>query len=128
MEIIRICLAAVVFGVVIVYLNGVNKELAALALVAATGIMLYLVVGALSNVFSVYDRLNALGGVSDSLVKTIIKVTLICYIVDFSVGLIEDFGLKSLADKLALFGKVIVIIMATPVLQNLIDVISSLIN
>ena len=126
--ILKLCVVAVVFGVVIVYLNGVNKELASLALVAGSGVMLSLSIDLIKEVFSVYFTLGSLGGVSAEMVKLIIKITLICYVVEFSVGLIEDFGQKSLADKLALVGKIVVLLMATPVLQSLINVIITIVG
>ena len=128
MDIVKICFTCVIFGVVILYLREVNKELAALSLVAAVGVVLMLVVDALGSVFSLYERLGDIGGIAPAFIKLIIKITIICYIIEFSVGLIEDFGLKSLADKLSLVGKVIILIMATPIIENLINVIVSIVS
>ena len=128
MDIIKICLASVIFGVLILYLREVNKEMAALSLVAAVGVILMLVVDALGSVFSLYERLGEIGGIAPGFIKLIIKITIICYIIEFSVGLIEDFGLKSLADKLSLVGKVVILIMATPIIENLINVIISIVS
>ena len=128
MDIVKICFVAVIFAVLIIYLREINKEISSLALVAAVGTLLMLVVDALAGVFSLYERLGELGGISSDIIKLVIKITLICYIVEFSVGLIEDFGLKSLADKLSLVGKVIILIMATPILENLINIIISIVS
>ena len=126
MDIVKISLIAVVLGIVIVYLRNINKELANLALVCAVGIFLMVVIDSLDNVFSIYQRLSNISGVSDTLVRIIIKITLICYIIEFSIGLLEDFGLKSMADKLALIGKVVVLLVATPIIENLIEIITSI--
>ena len=128
MDIVKICLVSVIFGVTILYLKEVNKEIAALMLVAAVGVVLMLVVDALGSVFSLYERLGDIGGIAPAFIKLIIKITIICYIIEFSVGLIEDFGLKSLADKLSLVGKVVILVMATPIIEGLINVIVSIVS
>ena len=128
MDIVKICLIAIVFGIIIVYLRSVNKEIASLALVAAGGVILMLAVDAFSGVFDVYRRLGDMSGISGDSIRLIIKITLICYIVEFSVSVIEDFGLKSLADKLSLLGKIVILLMATPIMENLVNVVVSIIG
>ena len=125
MEIVKICIIAVIFGVLIVFLRGVNTELAMLTLVSSAGMILFLTIRLLGGVFSVFERLSAISGVSGDVIGLIIKITVVCYIVEFSVGAIEDFGLKSLADKLSLMGKLVILGMSVPILENLIDVIVS---
>lgn len=126
MEIVKICVVAVIFAVIIIFLRGFNAEISMVALVAASGILLIFAVNALSEAFSIFEKLQALSGVPESVISLVIKITLICYIIQFSVGAIEDFGLKSLADKLGLVGKIVVLIMAVPILENLIDIIVSI--
>ena len=128
MDMVKICIVAIVFGVTILCLREFNKQIAALALVAAAGVILMLVIDGLSEVFALYERLSEIGGISPQIVKLIIKITLICYIVEFSVGVIEDFGLKSLADKLDLVGKVVILLLSTPIIENLINVVISIAN
>ena len=126
MEIVKICVVAVIFAVIIIFLRGFNAEISMVALVAASGILLIFAVNALGEAFSIFEKLQALSGVPESVIRLVIKITLICYIIQFSVGAIEDFGLKSLADKLGLVGKIVVLIMAVPILENLIDIIVSI--
>ena len=128
MDVVKICVVCIILGVIIVYLRSVNKELSMLALVCASGVMLLIITDAVANVFSVYQKLYEISGVSSDVLRLIIKITLICYIVEFSVGAIEDFGLKSLADKLGIVGKIVVLLMATPIVENLINVIVTLLS
>ena len=128
MDVVKICVVCIILGVIIVYLRSVNKELSMLALVCASGVMLLIITDAVANVFSVYQKLYEISGVSSDVLRLIIKITLICYIVEFSVGAIEDFGLKSLADKLGVVGKIVVLLMATPIVENLINVIVTLLS
>ncbi len=127
MDIVKIVVIALVFAVIIIYLQSVNREIALVAAIVAGTIILMSVLDLLGEVFSLYQEIAALGEIGNDVLKLIIKITLICYIVEFAVGVIEDFGLKSLADKVTLAGKLIVIVLATPAIISLIKAIKDLI-
>lgn len=126
MELAKIIVIGLLFAVIIVYLQSINKEIALLATIVGGVILLISIVQSLYQVFVTYENLAELGGVNGDLLKLIIKITLICYLIEFSVQIIEDFGLKSLADKVSLAGKIIVLLTATPVITALIDLIKNL--
>ncbi len=128
MEIGQIILATVVSAIIIIYLQSVNKEMAMIASIVCGIILLSLIIDLLYTVLSVYSNLVALGGFGGEVIKVVVKITLICYIVEFAVSLIEDFGLKSIADKLSLIGKIFILITATPIISSLIENIKNLIN
>ncbi len=128
MDIAKIIVMGLLFAIIIIYLQSVNREIALVATIVAGIIILMAIVDLLYSVFDLYKQIAVLGGVSGEVLKLIIKITLICYIVEFAVGIIEDFGLKSLADKVSVAGKLIVIIMATPVITSLINLIENLIG
>ena len=127
MEIVRLSLVALTFAVIVVILDGVNKEMAMLALVCSCGILLIFAARSIGSVFGVYEELASYSGIGQNTLKTVVKITLLCYVAEFAVGLIEDFGLKSLADKLSLVSKIIVVVVAAPVFRSLISVVSSLV-
>ncbi len=126
MDIVKIVIIGLIFAVIIIYLKSVNKEIALLAAIAAGIILLASVLASLKEVFEIYNQIADVGGVESDLVKLIIKITIICYIIEFAVGLIEDFGLKSLADKVSLAGRIIIILTAAPVITALIKTIGNL--
>lgn len=127
MDIVKIVVIALVFAVIIVYLQSVNREIALVAAIVAGTIIIMSVLDLLGEVFSLYQEIASLGEIGNDVLKLIIKITLICYIVEFAVGVIEDFGLKSLADKVTLAGKLIVIVLATPIIISLIKTIKDLV-
>ena len=126
MGMIKLSLVALSLAIVIVYLSSVNKEAAMLAMIASAGIFLIFALDALSGVLKIYEDLANLGGISQKTIKTVVKITLLCYVAEFAVGLIEDFGLKSLADKVSLVSKILIVIAAAPIVEGLIEAISSL--
>lgn len=126
MEIAKIIVVALLFAVIIVYLQSISKEIALLATVVGGIILLISIVNSLYEVFLLYEDLAKLGNVNGELIKLIIKITVICYLVEFAVGIIEDFGLKSIADKVMLAGKIIILLTATPIISALLEVLKSL--
>ena len=128
MEIGQIILATVVSAIIIIYLQSVNKEMAMIASIVCGIILLSLIIDLLYTVLSVYSNLVTLGGFGGEVIKVVVKITLICYVVEFAVSLIEDFGLKSIADKLSLIGKIFILLTATPIISSLIENIKNLIN
>ena len=47
------------------------------------------------------------------------------YLVEFSAGVIEDFGSKSIADKLILAGKVIIFAVSVPIIRSMVTLIGN---
>lgn len=50
------------------------------------------------------------------------------YLVEFSAGIVEDFGSKSIADKLVLAGKIIIFTVSIPIIQSLITLIGNILE
>ena len=128
MDVIKIVVIGLIFAVIIVYLQSINKEIAMLATIVAGIIILMSAVDLFYDLFSVYKNIVDIGGIDGTLLKLILKITIICYIVEFAVGIIEDFGLKSLADKVSLIGKLIVVIISAPVINSVFGIIANLIK
>lgn len=124
--VLKLCIIAIVCAVIILYLKSINTSLAILCSIASSIILLSFGVDLLSDVFGFFERLSNLANVSISTLKIIIKISLISYVIEFSAGLIEEFGMKSLSDKLVLVGKLVILLLAVPVFQGLLEVVEGL--
>ena len=67
-------------------------------------------------------------GLDAAIVKTLLKMVGIGYLVEFSAGILNDFGQNSLADKLVFCGKILVLILAVPILESILELISDLLG
>ncbi len=128
MDITKIILIAIVFTIIIVYLKSVNQDFALLATIVASVILLMMVIDAVVEVFSVYQLIANTADLSTDSIKIVIKVTVICYLVEFASGIIEDFGVKSLADKVSLAGKILILAMSAPIIKSLMGIITKLVT
>lgn len=126
MDVVKIVIIGLLFAVIIVYLQSINKELALIATIAAGITLLISILSSLKEIFSLYSQIASTANFGDETVKLIIKITIICYLVEFAVGIIEDFGLKTLADKVSLAGRIIIILTALPIITTLVKIIANL--
>lgn len=127
MEIVKFALLALVFAVVTVTLNSFNKEFALYSLIAGGVILTFAAVELIGGAFGIFSNLLSGLPVPEDTLKIIIKVVAICYVAEFSTGLLIDFGMKSLADKLSLITKIIILVTAYPLVARFLEVMRSLV-
>lgn len=122
-KIIAIALLTVIATVVV---KPVRNDFA--LIIALTGgiILLMLVLGYVGQVFSVMREIIALSGVSSSLYTLLLKIVGVGYLVEFTAGICSDTGNSSLGDKVLLGGKVIILVMALPIVTNILQIIVEL--
>ena len=125
---LKIVALALIFSVIIVYLKSINSELSFLALVGAGIILIYFSLEYLSNTISFINQLAEFSGIDHEYYKIIFKITAIGYLFEFGASTIEDFGLKSLADKLVLVGKIIILSISLPIIYAVFNVILGLVS
>lgn len=122
-KIIAIALLTVIATVVV---KPVRNDFA--LIIALTGgiILLMLVLGYVGQVFSVMREIISLSGVSSSLYTLLLKIVGVGYLVEFTAGICSDTGNSSLGDKVLLGGKVIILVMALPIVTNILQIIMEL--
>lgn len=119
---IKIALFALISLIIIVVLRQYHPEYALLTAVISGGlILIFLSLELASPLFTLIKMLNSYG-VSNGLTSYILKALGICILTNFSVGLCTDFGQTSLAAKVEMAGKVAILILSLPILQNILEV------
>ena len=125
MELAKIIGVALVTAFAALFLKSTKPELAFAVTIAGAVIILLFVIDMMSGAFRIFAEISEKAGIDDSLVKIIIKIVAIGYLIEFSAGVIEDFGSKSIADKLVLAGKVVIFAVSVPIIRSLIGLIGS---
>ncbi len=123
----KIVCIALICAVIIVYLKSSNSELTLPATIGSGILIIYLAVNYAYENIQVFKTLIDLTGVSSYLFKIIFKITSIGYLVEFAAGTIEDFGLKSISDKLVFAGKIIIIGVSMPIIYAIVNLLTGLI-
>lgn len=87
----------------------------------ATGlVLLFLIVPVFSDIFNNFTELGEGIGINSRYVSVMIKALGVAYVSMFSSQICRDFGQNSIADKIELGGKVIILLNAMTVINELI--------
>ena len=109
-------------------LKSSKPELAFAVTIAGGVIILIFALDMLGASLRIFTDIAEKTGIDQSLVKIILKIVAIGYLVEFSAGIVEDFGSKSIADKLVLAGKTIIFTVSIPIIQSLITLIGNILE
>ncbi|WP_246625009.1 stage III sporulation protein AD [Fictibacillus nanhaiensis] len=127
MEIIQI----VGFGLVAAFLALVLKDQKAnfaflVTLMVGAGIFLFLI-DKIGQVLSMLQRLAVNANVNMVYVETLLKIIGIAYIAEFGAQITRDAGQGAIASKIELGGKILILVMAIPILTVIIETVLTLI-
>ena len=82
----------------------------------------------ISYTFNFFSTLGQKISFDNEIFKLLFKIIIIAYLIEFAGGMIEDFGLKSIADKLIFSGKILLLCMSIPIFEFLIETIYGFLN
>ena len=124
----QVCLTGIVTAMCIIILRQDSPGFALFASIVGGILILLTVIDAATEIFSVFNNFLQMSSVGGELSSILIKIVGISYLTDFSAGIIEDSGSKSLADKVILAGKIIILGVSLPVFKMLIELISNFVQ
>ncbi|KAE9714316.1 stage III sporulation protein AD, partial [Escherichia coli] len=78
-------------------------------------------------IISMIEKIAASAGVNMKYVETILKIIGIAYIAEFGAQLTKDAGQGAIASKIELGGKILILVMAVPILTVIIETILGMI-
>ena len=128
MEIFQLVGIAFVTAVAALILKSTKPELSFAVTVAGSIILMLFTFELFRNSISIFGKIAEISGIKSSMVKILLKMVGIGYLVEFSAGILNDFGQNSIADKLVFCGKIIVLILAVPILESLLTLIVNLLG
>lgn len=127
MEVIKIVGVSIFAVIMIIILKNYRPEMAlVLSIITGIGIMLY-AISKMSSVINVLNDLVSKSGVNTDFLLIIIKVIGIAYIVEFGKNVCIDAGQSSIATKLEMAGKVVIVVLTIPLVSSLVNVLIGLV-
>ena len=105
-----------------------NKEYTIFISIAVCCGVMISVFTAVAPVIELLETLLSGSGVSDSSIVLLFKAVGVCYLSQFAYDICKDNGLAALASQAELIGKVTVILIAMPLFESVISIISRLVN
>ena len=128
MQVFQLVGIAFVTAVAAIILKETKPELAFVVTIAGSIILLLFIFNVMRESIGIFGEIADITGIDAPLVKILLKMVGIGYLVEFSAGILADFGQNSLADKLVFCGKILILILAIPIIESVLELIVSLLG
>lgn len=126
MNIVSICVVAIVSAILTIALKRHNQELSLLVSIGAAVIILLSVIEyVLSSIDSV-STIFAQANINSEYVVILLKVLGICFLTEFTCDTTKEAGLCALSGNIALAGKIVVLVTVMPMFIEVLDVVVKL--
>ncbi|MFD2704306.1 MULTISPECIES: stage III sporulation protein AD [Salibacterium] len=126
MEIIQIVGFGLIAVFLIIIVREQNPALASAIALAAGGMIFLFVTVPLQSAVELIATLSGQAGINQMYIQTLLKIIGIAYLAEFGAHLARDAELESIAAKIELAGKMLIIMLAVPIFQVLIETVMSL--
>lgn len=128
MEIFKIVGLGLVATIIAILLNQYKPEYKIFVSTAAGIIIILLVLTKLVTVFEIIKDIIYRLDVEAVYLRSIFKIIAIAYVAEFGAQICEDCGEGSIATKIEFAGKVIIIVLALPIMLAVLDLVTGLIS
>ncbi len=124
MEIVKIIGIAFSAVIIIIIIKQYKPEFALYISLIASALILFLLLNKISGIVTLLTNLaNKMSGTSQEFLKILIKITGIAFLTEFAVSICKDSGESSIASKVDLGGKIIIITMSIPIISSMLETV-----
>ncbi len=127
MDVIQIVVIGLIATVLIVVVKTQRPELALLLSVAAGIILFLLVLGKIGSIIDIVRDLADRAGIGSIYLGTILKIIGIAYIAEFGAQICRDAGEGAVATKIEFASKILIMVLAVPIVVAVLDALLKLV-
>lgn len=127
-DIVQVIGLAIVATVIIAVIKAQRPEIAIQISIAAGIIVFTMILGKISAVIELLNSYAERININTVYISTLLKIVGIAYIAEFGAEVCKDAGESAIASKVELAGKVVIIVLAVPILTSLMDLIIRIIG
>ena len=128
MYVFRLCCIAVITAVSAFILKQHKSELVPLCLTAGGIIIFLYAFDYLTESIEFLKSFTQSTGIDNEIIRTIFKIVGISFLIELTAGSVKELGFEGVADKLILCGKIVLFVVAIPILSSTYKIIVSLVN
>jgi len=123
MDIVKVVAVGLITVIASIIVKQVKPEISVLIILSGSIVIIAIILQMVQGVFGSFLGIFNKTGVSSSLFIPILKIIGIGYLCEFGANLCIDGGCNSIADKILFCGKITILIIALPIINNVIDVV-----
>lgn len=124
--IFKIVAVGLITCVATMILKPIRNDFAIVVGIAGGIIIIFLIVGYLTGIINIFKSIISSTGLNSSLYKLLLKIIGVAYLLEFTSSICADTGNSSLGDKVLLGGKIVLMVMALPIVVNILEIITGL--
>ncbi len=128
MDIMKIIGVAFITALASILIKATKPELSFAVTITGIIIIFLFLIDSLRGAVSVLNIIAMHTGVENGLLKLLLKIIGVGYITEFGAGILNDFGSNSIADKVILGGKLAIVLLSLPILENLLQLIKGFVE
>ena len=114
---------ALVTCVACLIVKPVRPDFAVFLSIVGGIIIIFYLLSYISSIFDIFDNIFHISGINGALYSVIFKVIGVGYLTEFTASICTDSGNSSLGDKVLLGGKIIILVMALPIVTSILDIV-----
>jgi len=122
-ELIKIIGIGLIGLIAIIILKQYRPEYTIYISLIAGILILFLIMDKLSGIVNLLTSISEKASINNAYIKILLKITGIAILSEFAISVCKDSGESSIASKIELGSKVIIISMSIPIISNLLDLI-----
>ena len=126
MEVIKIIGIALIALIIIVLLKQYKPEYTIYISLLAGALIILLVMDKLTGIINLLQSLATKTSINSTFLSLLIKITGIAFLSEFAVSICKDSGEASIANKIEIGTKIIIISMSIPIITSLLEIILKL--
>lgn len=126
MDIFKIIGVGLITAITVLIVKQVKPEVAVVIGMAGGIVMILMIADSLTSIVASFSSILQGSGLSGGVFSAVLKIIGVGYLTEFSANLCTDSGSSSIADKILLGGKIIILVIAMPIISNIIEIISGL--
>jgi len=126
MEIIQIVGLGLVATILALVIKDQKPMFAFLIAIASGVIIFFFLIGKIAEVIQILEKLAVQADLNLVFLETILKIIGIAYIAEFGAQITRDAGQGAIASKIEMAGKVLILVMAVPIIQIIIETVIDL--
>lgn len=121
MEIVKIVGLGIVASILLVIIKQQRPELALQLSILVGAVIFTMMIGKISSVITLMQEIGQRANVSTFYMGTILKIVGVAYVAEFGSQICRDAGENAVASKIEFAAKVIVIVLAIPIIASVFD-------
>lgn len=124
--ILKIVAVGLITCIATLIVRPVRSDFSIIIAIVGGIIIIFMIIGYLTDIFSSLNGIIKFTGLNSDLYKLLLKIIGVGYLIEFTASICNDTGNASLGDKVLLGGKIVILVMALPIITNILDIIMGL--